>query len=195
MHVSPEDVIRCLKTFSAGSSGGSDGLTAQHLRDILSGAPDEKLKVALTDFINILLNGERPLSVKETLFGGRLIALQKKDGGIRPLAVGYTLRRLAVKCANSYVIKRRSAELQPIQVNVEVSGGCEAAVHAIRRLVEQMPDDHVLVKLDSSNAFNTVWRDTILNFTANKTPELYRFVHASLACNPTQTYGTEIIKS
>ena len=34
-----------------------------------------------------------------------------------------------------------------------------------------------------------------MNSTANKTPELYRFVHASLACNPTLTYGTEIIKA
>ena len=64
------------------------------------------------------------------------------------------------------------------QVGVGVSGGCEAAVYAIRRLVEQMPDDHVLVKLDFFNAFNTVGRDTILNSIANKTQELYRFVHA-----------------
>ena len=34
-----------------------------------------------------------------------------------------------------------------------------------------------------------------MNSTANKTLELYRFVHASFACNPTLTYGTEIIKS
>ena len=57
------------ENLSAGSSWGPDGLTAQHLRDILSGAPDEKLKAALTDFINILLNGELPLSVKEISFG------------------------------------------------------------------------------------------------------------------------------
>ena len=73
-------------------------------------------------------------------------------------------------------------------VGVGVSGGCEAAVHAIRWLV----DDHVFVKFDVSNAFNTVRIDTILNSTANKTPERYRFVHASLACSPTLTYGTEI---
>ena len=64
LQVSPEDVIRCLKTFPAGSSGGPDGFTAQHLRDILSGAPDEKLKAALTGFINILLNGELPVHAK-----------------------------------------------------------------------------------------------------------------------------------
>ena len=34
-----------------------------------------------------------------------------------------------------------------------------------------------------------------MNSAANKTSDLYRFVHASLACNPTLTYGTEFIKS
>ena len=58
------------------------------------------------------------------------LALQKKDGGIRPIAVGYTLRRLTAKCANSFVIKRRSEELQPTQIGVDVSGGAEAVVHA-----------------------------------------------------------------
>ena len=41
------------------------------------------------------------------------MALTKKDGGICPISVGYTLRRLVAKCANNYVIKRRSEALQP----------------------------------------------------------------------------------
>ena len=115
---------------------------------------------------------------REVLFGGRLIALQKKDGGVRPIAVGYTLRRLAAKCANAYVSKRRSEELQPIQVGVGVSGGAKAAIHAMRCCVSTMPDDHVLVKLDFSNAYNTVRRDAVLwTVAATKLPELYRFVH------------------
>ena len=57
-----------------------------------------------------------------------------------------------------------------------VSGGAAAAVHTVRRLV--MPDDLVFVKLDFTNAFNTVRRDLILASMADKTPELYSFVHA-----------------
>ena len=110
--------------------------------------------------------------------------MRKKDGGIRPIAVDYTLRRLAAKCANSHVIERRSEELQPVQVGAGVPGGAEAAVHAVRRLINHMPDENVLVKLDFTNAFNTVRRDLIFISTADKTPELYRFVHASLACSP-----------
>ena len=71
-----------------------------------------------------------------------------------------------------------------MQVGVGVSGGAEAAVDAMRRLVFNMPIDHVLVKLNFSNAYNSVRRDTMLESVADKMPELYRFTHASLACSP-----------
>jgi len=49
--------------------------------------------------------------VNTIIFGRRLIALTKKDGGIRPITVGYTMRWLAAKCANNYAIGRRSMAL------------------------------------------------------------------------------------
>ena len=39
---------------------------------------------------------------------------------------------------------------------VIVTGGAEAPVHAVRRLVEHLPDDHVMVKLEFTNAFDSV---------------------------------------
>ena len=108
----------------------------------------------------------------------------KKDGGVRPIAVGYTLRRLAAKCANAHVIKTRSEALQPIQVGVGESGGAEAAIHAMRRLVSTMPDDHVIVKFGFANAYNSVRRDAVLETVADKMPELYPFTHSSLVCCP-----------
>ena len=42
----------------------------------------------------------------------------------------------------------------------------EAAVHAARRLVSNLPAGHVVVKLDFSNAFNCVRRDLILDSIA-----------------------------
>ena len=57
LQVSPEEVMKSLKTFSAGSAGGPDGLTAQHLWDLLAGAADDKLKTKLSDFMNVVLRG------------------------------------------------------------------------------------------------------------------------------------------
>ena len=41
------------------------------------------------------------------------LALNKKSGGIRPIVVGFTLRRLASKCANSVGIGRLKSYFQP----------------------------------------------------------------------------------
>ena len=72
---------------------------------------DDSLQHALVDFLNLMLAlaGAFDQEISSIIFGGgRLIALSKKDGGVRPIYVGYTLRRLAAKCANSHVISRRS---------------------------------------------------------------------------------------
>jgi hypothetical protein len=81
-------------------------------------------------------------------FGGRLIALQKKSGAIRPIAIGYTWRLLAAKCVNKYVTAALAGSLVYVKLGVGISGGCEATVHYTRRFLASMPDDHVIVKLD-----------------------------------------------
>jgi len=60
--------------------------------------------------------------VSPVLFGGNLIASEKKSGGVRPIAVGYTLRRIAGKCANSYATSQLTDYFNPIQMGVGVPG-------------------------------------------------------------------------
>ena len=74
------------------------------------------------------------------------MALEKKSGGIRPIAIGYTWRRIAAKCANAHATAVLAGYLQPLQLGVGTPGGCEAAVHATRRFAEPMPDSHCVVK-------------------------------------------------
>jgi hypothetical protein len=45
----------------------------------------------------MVLRGEVPDFIVTTFFGASISALIKKDGGIRPIAVGNTLRRFATK--------------------------------------------------------------------------------------------------
>src|SRR3989442_8083254 len=101
----------------------------------------------------MILAGRCPSSIAKTFFGGRLIALDKMSGGIRPIAIGFTLRRLASKVANSFDLSRLTSYLSPRQLDTGIPGGCEAAVHATRRYLESMQDGNVLVKIDFSNAF------------------------------------------
>jgi hypothetical protein len=154
LQVSNEEVSRAISSFPAGSAGGPDGITPQHLKDLMAFGVDENIGQHLSDLVNLLLMGGLPEEVNEVIYGANLLALSKKDGGIRPIAVGYTWRRLAAKCANSYAVTRLSQLLAPIQLGVGIPGGAEAAVHATRRWVTTMPEDRILVKLDFTNAFN-----------------------------------------
>ena len=75
-----EDICTAIRTFPAGSSGGPDGLRPQHLRDLISNKEkDPTLVTSLTAFVNLLMAGKCPPSAYPVLFGGRLIALCKKD--------------------------------------------------------------------------------------------------------------------
>ena len=85
-----------------------------------------ELHPALAGFVNCLLQGEIPPQVSPVLFGGNLIALEKKSGGVRPIAVGYTLRRIVVKCANSYATSQLTDYFNPIQMGV----GCQVGARS-----------------------------------------------------------------
>ncbi|ESN96820.1 hypothetical protein HELRODRAFT_178615 [Helobdella robusta] len=63
--VSPAEVLRAVKSFKNGSSGGLDGLRPQHLRDVFAGPlPIDNTLNSLTQFINLILSGACPLSVR-----------------------------------------------------------------------------------------------------------------------------------
>jgi len=90
------------------------------------------------------------------------LALNKKTGGIPPIAIGFTLWRLASKCANSFGTNKLASYFYPHQLGIGTPGGCEAAVHSARRYLVELPRDYVLVKLDFSNAFNSIHRREML---------------------------------
>jgi len=134
-----------------------------------------QLITALTGFINLVLAGRCPTGVAAVFFGGRLLALNKKSGGVRPIAIGFSLRRLASKCANQIGSNRLKSYFHPHQVGVGIPGGCdcEASIHSARRFLVGMPADYAMVKLDFANAFNSLHRHDMLLSVFNCLPELY----------------------
>ena len=116
---------------------GADGVRPQHILEMVNcRETGPELHPALAGFVNCLLQGEIHPQVSPVLFGGNLIALEKKSGSVHPIAVGYMLRRIAAKCANSYTTSQLTDYFNPIQMGVGVPGGCEAAVHATRRYID-----------------------------------------------------------
>ena len=196
LSVSEAEVRRAVLSFPAGSSGGPDGIRPQHLKDLLacrdSGAD---FLSALTGFVNTVLARCCPTDVTPVFFGGRLLALNKKSGGIRPIAVGMTLRRLASKCASSYGASRMAPLLSPRQLGVGIAGGCEAAVHSARRYLQTLEPDHIMVKLDFANAFNSLHRSKMLLAIKDHLPELYAFCYSSYSLPSHLYFGSFIISS
>jgi len=192
----PVEVRKALFSFPSGSSGGPDGLTPQHLRDMVS-IEDvlSPLLITITDFVNGLFMGIVPEDIRSIFFGGKLIALSKKDGGLRPIAIGYTLRRLTAKIANTYATKKMSATLSPLQLGVGTAGGMEAAVHATRQYLHQLTSDYAIVKLDFKNAFNTLRRDCMLEALSSTIPELFTFVHSAYATSSMLQFDNFVIQS
>ena len=77
-----------------------------------------------------------------------------------------------------------SSYLSPIQLEFGVPGGVEAVAHSLRRYVNTMRDDEIIVKLDFANAFNILRRDALMKTIAKFIPEIYCFVHATYSGEP-----------
>jgi hypothetical protein len=141
-----ETVQNAISQFDRGSAPGSSGLRPSHLQDMLR-ASSEQARAALlselTAFVNRSFHGHLPELLFPWFFGARLTAFAKCGGGVRPLVVGETLRRLTSKLGVS-IVKDRAAmyfgpqddPYVPVQLGVGVRGGAEIAVHLVRSVVE-----------------------------------------------------------
>lgn len=179
--VTPVEVANALHSFYNGSAAGLDGLRPQHLKELTSasaGNNGSRLLESLTKLCNFLLKGMLNLEVRPYLYGASLCALSKKDGGVRPIAVGSVIRRLTAKLCCYAARQDMSKYLQPKQVGFGTAKGCEAAIHATRSFALQHENtDTIIVKLDLKNAFNCAERDTILKEVLDHVPRLYPFLY------------------
>ena len=145
--------------FPAGSAGGPDGLKPGHLKHLIGAAEaGNRLLESLTKLVNFVLNNQIPEDIRPIFFGANLCALSKKCGGVRPIAVGNTLRRLVTKAGFKPVSQELGAFFRPNQLGYASKGGSEAAAHAARHYLLSNRQNNVLLKLDMSNMFNCLQR-------------------------------------
>ena len=137
------------------------------------GEPATQLVNSLVSFMNLIVfPGKVPKEICETFYGATLIALSKEDGGVRPIAIGFGLRRLAAKIMMFANKDFCSAHFAPNQLGVGTPKGAEISVHAVRNFLQDPSSKgKVLLKIDFKNAFNTLRRDVILNLVKAKLPK------------------------
>ena len=164
-----------------------------HLRSLVAHGSAEagaRLLSTLTDLVNVMLRGEVPQFAVPVLYGANECGIRKKDGGIRPIAVGSSLRRLAVKVGSRPIVQALGEELRPVRLGVSTRGGCEAAAHAARRYARDCRHRRVLMKIVMRNAFNSLRRDSFLSVARVRTPGLYSLLWQAYS-SPTRLFFGE----
>ena len=198
---SPEQVRSCLSSFPKGSSPGGSHLRIQHLVDICchSTAPSAiECLNDLTRWLNVLLAGSAHPLLAPWLSGAPLIALCKKKGGFRPIAVGEIFSRLVGRlCCHTIRPQLAPLFLPQRQFGVGIRGGMEAIIHSSRYLINkhQEDTDFCLLKLDFQNAFNECHRQTMLSQIHHHFPELLRWVQWSYCCAAELRFGNHRLLS
>ncbi|GJR99228.1 hypothetical protein Tco_0315737 [Tanacetum coccineum] len=161
---SPTVVLDIIKIFPHGTSCGRYGLHAQHLMDCLSGAAVaifDELVSSITQVVNLFFDGKCPIVLGKYIASAPLTPLVKPGGGILPIVVGTVWRRLVSKVSVVMISNSMCGYLDDLQFGVRVSGGGEAILHTMNRLIEDRGDDVGLLMLlvDFKNAFNLVDRE------------------------------------
>ena len=134
---------------------------------------------ALATLTKLWVNGSLPPEHAPFLCGANLTPLRKADDGVRPVAVGETLRRLVGKTLLSTpLMKQQVGALAPIQCGVGVSGAAEAVAMGTQALVDKLGSNGqwAMLKVDLTNAFNCVSRDAILKGALRYAPGAYNFL-------------------
>lgn len=126
------DVEKCVFSFPKGTSAGPDGLSAQHLKDLLKFNPigsSFDVRTSLKKFLEFIVDGKAVAEVSKYFACSRLIPLKKKDNGVRPIAIGLTIRRLASKL----LLRKLNDKLKlENQFGICCPNGMDTIIHATR---------------------------------------------------------------
>lgn len=112
VEITTKMVMDGIRNFKNGSAAGLDGIYPQVLKDLTSKSAGDAGKIllnAMTALANLISKGKVTNSILPYFYGAFLISLEKKDGGIRPIAIGNTFRRLTKKMSCRLVKDRLCA--------------------------------------------------------------------------------------
>ena len=94
------DVLKAIRSFPKGTAAGASGFRAQHLVDAYvdpSKQDREPVLVPMAEVCTLLAAGKAPANAAPWIASAPIFPLKKKQGGIRPIAVGEVFRRLVSK--------------------------------------------------------------------------------------------------
>eukprot|EP00434_Breviolum_minutum_P028296 symbB.v1.2.025033.t1/scaffold2409.1/size79984/1 len=172
IRLNPQEVAEALRTAKRGSAPGLSGATAEHYKVLLD---DEEGLSLFTATLELLAQGQVPEAAMATLSTARLTALSKPNGGVRGIATGEVLRRIA-----SRVLARQYAEIfdaatRPFQYALRTRAGTDCLA-AILRTAAELDESATIVSLDGRAAYDTASRAAMFHKLFEVAPALVPFV-------------------
>ncbi|CEJ95204.1 hypothetical protein VHEMI10699 [[Torrubiella] hemipterigena] len=168
------DAIRtAICTTSKEKAPGLSGWTRSLLDIATADETDGSTCTGVLAMIRHIAEGIRLATAKGSylLTASRLIALEKDDGGIRPIAIGDMIYRIAMKAVIATLF--RPEMLLPNQLGVSSPGGVEPAIFALQSVImSDSTEFDTITSADESNAFNNRDRTTIATAVLNHAPTL-----------------------
>ena len=173
-----------LNTHGGAGPSGVDADGWRHMlvsRNFVSASEELRAELATmirqlcTEKIELITSNEGLTSSIEAFLACRLIPLDKSPG-VRPIGVGEVLRRIAGKVFMSVVKDDVQETVGSVQVCAGQAGGCEAAIHAMRTVYEDIETDAVLL-IDAANAFNSINRTVMLENISRICPIAYTYAY------------------
>ena len=124
-------------------------------------AIDPQCVESFSVLISHIINNQLPVEAKAMLTSSSLVALGKKGGGVRPIAIGELFYRIAAQYAMKLVAPDVKSVLGPHQYGVQTPNGAAQVIHAIQHLLQS--GDLACLSIDIANAFNSLERAAIFD--------------------------------
>lgn len=186
LHFADAEVRRCIRNLPHDSAPGPDALRLAIIKRLghCPGGAEQggSALQEITRFVSKCVDGDRPEDIRSLFGGATLLGLPKPQSeSLRPIAIGVLLRRFISRVLVQRV-SRDAGLLQyflPHQFSVGVKNGTESITHGAREVSDRLATGaFVLIKVDATNAFNSIVRQRILKQITTRVPGLARFVSA-----------------
>lgn len=168
--ISQQAIAEAIRTTHRETSPGLSGWTKPLLER--AAEPNSAVLAMLRQLTNAILNGTA--HGKLLLTASHLICLSKKDGGIRPIAVGDLIYRIAAK--SILQTHFRPNMLCSNQLGVNNPGGTEPAIFMLEEAImgPNINGFEQVTSIDAENAFNAQRRILMATAIYQHAPHFYR---------------------
>ena len=156
-----DDEVMCsiLRASNNGSASGPSGWGGNLLSSLVE---SDLCRAGVIALLKDIINGSMSERARQMLLSSRLVALNKTDGGHRPIAVGELFYRLAGVIVVRKITKAAAVLFSPHQFGVGIPAGAERILHSLQHLLTDQSNRVCLLKVDISNAFNSCDRARML---------------------------------